>query len=120
MITPVNFEIAKLLKEKGFNEECMVAYTNHGNYTIYLNEHITIKAPNILEVVIWIHEKYGIWIGVNKNYTKAPTFWNCITLAKSIVSTKPNSFNTAEEAYEAAIEYILNEGIIKSLETIKI
>jgi hypothetical protein len=79
MNTPVKFEIAKSLKEKGFDEECRYYYdtefkerTWHMEYEPFKNSEIEngynklkypmISAPTIAEVVMWLYEKHGIWI----------------------------------------------------------
>ena len=46
----VNFEIAKLLKEKGFR----------------LLPDFKSSYPTIAEVVMWLYEKHGVWISVQK------------------------------------------------------
>jgi hypothetical protein len=89
MNTPVNFEIAKLLKEKGFDEQ----------WNIYMH------TPTIAEVVMWLYEKHGIWIapkkamGMNKWF---PQIYKGDDLIISEIIT-----NSPTEAYEAAIEHCL-------------
>lgn len=95
MNTPVNFEIAQLLKEKGFDENCFDYYTSTGglnsdgwgdvlyeqgfgsgepdrmfrfNYSDF-NKHqkeTCYLCPTIAEVVMWLYEKHGIWVSVHK------------------------------------------------------
>ena len=78
----VNFEIAKLLKEKEYDEPCHNAYDTHGmqfanGWLDYLWENgneipFTKKdlkpqdtlAPTIAQVVMWLYEKHDIWIDV--------------------------------------------------------
>lgn len=82
MNTPVNFELAKLLKEEMFNEpikqryfiaenidsdrspflqkEC--ALYNWNNYDDFSTSYYS--APTIAEVRMWLYEKHGIWISV--------------------------------------------------------
>ena len=96
MNTPVKFEIAKLLKEKEFNENCSDYYTQTGNLNsdgwgdiIYeqgfgsgepdrmlrfnysdfnKNQKETcFLCPTIAEVVMWLYEKHGVWTVVNVN-----------------------------------------------------
>lgn len=88
MNTPVNFEIAKLLKEKGFDEFCSHAYKEFESPVLYIHQdkkynnsfkkewqnivrknstmdNALIKrysAPTISEVVMWLYEKHGIWV----------------------------------------------------------
>ena len=87
MNTHVNFETAKLLKEKGFNEWCKSYYRKNllnsaepvGTIKIihsrwkndivlgyeFIEHHYEFyAAPTIAEVVMWIYKKHGIWISV--------------------------------------------------------
>lgn len=90
MNTPVSFEIAKLLEEKGFDEPCSHAYKEFESPVLYIHQdkkynnsfkkewqntvrknssmnNARIKrysAPTIAEVVMWLYEKHGIWINV--------------------------------------------------------
>jgi hypothetical protein len=91
MNTPVNFELAKLLKEKGFDEPCSHAYKEVESPILYVhqdkkynnsfkkewqntvrkNSHMDnavinrYSAPTIAEVVMWLYEKHDIWITIN-------------------------------------------------------
>lgn len=85
MNTPVSFELAKLLKEKGFDKECFDAYNLHGmkfsnGWLEYLSDnnieipfsnkalkHHDVLAPTIADVVMWLYEKHGIWVQVTVN-----------------------------------------------------
>ena len=85
MNTPVNFELAKLLKEKEYKREEGYSYVivntdilnhsvgdNYISYSIgsllkYSIKEKTIPAPTIAEVVMWLYEKHGIWISVEQN-----------------------------------------------------
>lgn len=139
MNTPVNFELAKLLKEKGFglSDEDYIQlprfYEESGNYVEYdvqvskkynsspnhlgadtikdFEAHLTMMdnsldsiylAPTIAEVVMWLYEKHGIWIWVEKNTNNLFTAW----VKTNIPYTMPDT-NSPTEAYEAGIEHIL-------------
>ena len=133
MNTPVNFEIAKLLKEKEFDLKVRSMYcekklyedtNSKGNYndviwvrtwrkSPYDN---TVSAPTIAEVIMWLYEKHGIWIqiGVGDLFHKDKFYiilkqhnvdrWDLTPLNNE----KHSPYNTPTEAYEAAIEYTLN------------
>lgn len=134
MNTQVSFEIAKLLKEKEFNENCSDYYTQTGNLNsdgwgdiIYeqgfgsgepdrmlrfnysdfnKNQKETcFLCPTIAEVVMWLYEKHEIWIGVeaSDDFTMF-----CFRVRKKEVSRLSFDYNSPTEAYEAAIEYTLN------------
>jgi hypothetical protein len=115
MNTPVNFEIAKLLKEKGFDLKVRSMYcegkllkdtNSKGNYNdvmwvrTWRNSPIddTISAPTIAEVVMWLYEKHGVWVSLTHQHNKF--FW-------SFGSYQTQEYNSPTEAYEAAIEYTL-------------
>lgn len=128
MNTQISFEIAKLLKEKGFDKETLHFYTkprskmfgideHYRNYPIkniskklykvgeylVLNTENLYFAPTIAEVVMWLYEKHGIWISVlqhtkNGKGVYFESFVNSMTFS---------GYNSPTKAYEAAIEYTL-------------
>lgn len=129
MNTPVNFELAKLLKEKGFKEKCNgywyesiiqgkqslnITYPRTRFEDWYTGE---ILAPTIAEVVMWLYEKHGIWINVSITIQKE-YFYNCADITgkkdptknnyPSVISKSGNYYNSPTEAYEAGIKYTLN------------
>ena len=116
MNKPVSFSLAKLLKEKDFNNiECKGYYHVCDGYTegyafcysnVYTQEEIAILAPTISDVVMWIYEKYGIWINVER-YS---TLFRCY--AEEIGDERfgkweGHKYKSPTEAYEVAIEYTL-------------
>jgi len=134
MNTPVNFELAKLLKEKEYKREEGHSYVivntdilnhsvgdNYISYSIgsllkYSIKEKTIPAPTITEVVMWLHEKYRIWISVccTTIHNKISKFHFSITFIKDLSDERNYDgdlnkikFNSPTEAYEAAIEYTL-------------
>ena len=117
MNTPVSFPLAKLLKEKGFDEPCKLCVEdgderplpfNCGN-TIHRNSlHPYYSAPTIADVVMWLYKKHGIWISVDpENDTN--TWFHTITHGNS--TTVFGDYSSLTEAYEKGIEHILNEMI---------
>lgn len=128
MNTSVSFPLAKLLKDKGFNEECDSYYnqplfkeTNvdwerifakYGHYNSQSNSNdlwFECSAPTIADVVMWLYEKYGIWVSVDFKETDE-SFQYCCRLIHS--NNLPrifcnDGFNSPTEAYEKAIEYAL-------------
>jgi hypothetical protein len=128
----VDFSTSKLLKEKGFDTAVNLFYTDTGelwkqrkqiptsNYNAYPknpNSKLFYKygysAPTIAEVCMWLYEKHGIWISVTKDVDIkwSNDYFNYHILSpkgttqSDIGGTQPNS---PTEAYEAAIEYTLN------------
>lgn len=126
MNTPVNFSIAKLLKEKGFEQKVRGRYTlTNWNIAFKIGEFFVsdyeindscIYAPTISEVVMWLYEKHVIWIVVNPHKGEDdlgkpfmefdPEVWS-FTNKCILHNTKLLYFNSPIEAYEAAIEYTL-------------
>lgn len=109
MTTPVIFELAKLLKEKGFNKPCKMYYHTGGilkrERVGWLNE--ICEAPTIAEVVMWLYEKHGIWISVNRESESGVFFFSVDKDKGDFFYDKGDDFNSPTEAYEAAIEYTL-------------
>ncbi len=123
MNTPVSFEIAKLLKDKGFNEKSFGKYyTLNGkdwnfaeiNDYFRLDDEISIGgkfsllAPTISEVVMWIFEKHGIWISIDRyiDPEQSPDYryGSCIYYIDHYYGS--NNENPTD-AYLSAIEYTL-------------
>lgn len=120
----VSFSTAKLLKEKGFDNESAHYYNEKGEALFDVDfpslqptkPDIYYDNPTISEVVMWLYEKHGIW--VNVNVTRYGKFWCNIIMKESCKDLKNpftweftnqlNDFNSPTEAYEAAIEYTLN------------
>ena len=120
MNTPVNFEIAKLLKDSGFDKiSCSGYYHICEGYTkgyahcysdVNTQKENVVLAPTIAEVVMWLYEKHGIWIEVKSPDYKDMDWYFSIH--------KPYKFGnhyngekiyypSPTEAYEAAIKYTL-------------
>lgn len=114
MNTHVNFEIAKLLKEKGFKQ----SFGNGENFYYPLTKEITenhrgnnYPAPLISDVVMWLHVKHEIWISVTPFKKEDSTTVYIYTIFKNdyvdTVSRASTGCITINLAYEAAIEYCL-------------
>jgi len=120
----VNFEIAKLLKEKGFDIPTrsyrqksavigsekilpLVSVEEPYDWNNYSSEVPYYSIPTIAEVVMWLYEKYGIWISVTKDWDvgKCLGFESIIDTNDGFINTE--TYNSPTEAYEAAITYCL-------------
>lgn len=125
MNTNVNFETAKLLKEKGFDKKTNLIYNTEGELS---NIHFWVfcSAPTIAEVVMWLYEKHGIWVIVDCDcygelwYARLSVAskenWDDLDKRHEIISAVrkfPNEHKLPTEAYEAAITYTLNKLIKK-------
>lgn len=112
MNTPVSFSLVKLLKEKRFDEPCISFYdlvSNQqinnaplGNYNLTKQ---SVSIPTIIDVVMWLYKNHKIWISVDpENDTN--TWFHTISHGKS--TTVFGNYSTLTEAYEAGIDYTLN------------
>ena len=119
MNTPVKYELAKLLKEKGFDEPTLLCYDKCDMLASYAETVFKPKnyntsgyvksAPTIAEVVMWLYEKHGVWISVNMfserfifSVSEKVDTWGFDKLESEI------RYNSPTEAYEVAIEHTLN------------
>lgn len=75
----------------------------------YPNESTAIyySAPTISEVVMWLYEKYGMWIYSFRHDFDKEFYWSIDTKNEDEF-TSDDVFNSPTKAYEAAIEYTLN------------
>ena len=115
MNTPVSFELAKLLKEKGFKSESKAFYDGSGellhyNHSNNVMQRFRYEAPTISEVVMWLYEKHGIWIGVICDVGNDLLFTFKIystNIGEERCIVNGNMYESPTEDYEAAIEYTL-------------
>ena len=115
MNTPVSLSLARLLKDKKFDEPCISFYdlvSNHqinntplGNYNLTKQ---SVSIPTISDVIMWLYEKHGIWIEVVKPVRQKLFRFNVDNKDDINEFTSVVCFNSPTEAYEAAIEYTLN------------
>jgi hypothetical protein len=116
--TYVSFEQAKWLKEKGFKGRSryyggsgeLVEVPNiieSGNYRHTNNEmqRFRWEAPEQHQVVEWLRVNHGIWICVNKSKDAEDNGW-----FHYYVDNKWSAklYDTPQEAYSAAFDYVLN------------
>lgn len=121
----VSLEVAKLLKEKGFDEPYFYFYHNGKLYTLNgdiicsecdnIHDGIIYPVSTLYEATEWLREKYMIYISSLPTKDNGITVWYFQivkdTFEDAIYSrVYPNTFNTYEEA--------LNEGILEALKSI--
>ena len=122
MTTLLNAELSRLCADKGYKRPKGYSqpYYNHlgilnGDVTELVKAQIneedttpfqTIAAPTIVEVVMWLYEKHGIWISVDFNL-ETSWFYDIVVLSGEGGNILDN-FDSPTEAYEAAIDYTLN------------
>lgn len=114
----VSFETAKLLKEKGFDAKCDYLYVdgelvrargwacnwNQGEtlFTDYKNE---CSAPTLQMAMKWLREEHNIFIRIIQShieYCSCEIYYNKVQYYQF-----RESFNSYEEAADAAIKYCL-------------
>jgi hypothetical protein len=107
----VSYEIAKKLKEKGFNEPCFGLFNqikelcspqiNYAEWKSFVGQSGVIPAPLHQQVVGWFFDKYCFWIEVY--------FDNSLKEFYTVLNGEEYKFKTQQEAYNAAFDYILKE-----------
>jgi hypothetical protein len=124
--TYCTFEQARKLKEKGFDEKCLQGYNTLEKYLGELivnfpnknTDNIVISAPEQWQVVEWLRINHGLWVGIyyhndNNKYQyiidllKLHSIKNWLFDGDTIDNGK--QFNSPQEAYSAAFDYILKE-----------
>ncbi len=125
----VSFEIAKLLKEKGFDAQCRAAYTNYGQlFTTQIQQYITnivsskgyqweCVAPTLQMAMKWLREVHHMIImlqplsfNIIKDYlceNWTYSLWADDNLEIGEPYDNQTSYPSYEEACEAAIKYCL-------------
>ena len=107
MNTPVKFELAKLLKEKGFPlKNTGYAYNKNGELVDPCFSIWECEAPTIAEIVMWLYEKHGIWISVDYDQ-EIQWYYNIVDISEE-GGYLVDKFNSHIAAYLAAIDYTLN------------
>lgn len=114
----VSFEVAKLLKDKGFDEECTKTY-NISNGQMYIggetcNSDFTdidemITSPTQQMACDWLIQNYKIYINISfvsgKGYVGTIYDISDFDNAFSIVETK--YYSCIETVYNEALKYVL-------------
>lgn len=115
----VSFEVAKLLKEKGFDEPCCGRYSIrskefHLDCTKMCNNGglFECAAPTHQMAMAYLREKYGIFIAINDD--DLDFNWQCYdlinrgsTLDPKILSKSYGGFKHYEDAVEASLKFCL-------------
>lgn len=130
----VTFDIAKKLKEKGFNQECLAYYHTDGelinntdqyrggDYKSLLRSYNSspknpigceqIDAPTITQVLKWLRAEYSIHISTKPYSCEDGLMWmyEIRKFNKNIVFVMANKtgFVEEEQASIAGIEYVLD------------
>lgn len=118
----VSFEVAKLLKEKGFNVPCLRVYDKNGIICIrysgfdiphnYTNT-LLYLCPTHQMAMAWLREVHNIFIVIEpnlydyineKNSSYMCSLWQGDNYYEKLLS---KDFPSYEEAVEAALKYVL-------------
>ena len=110
----VNFECAKLLKEKGFDRYPLFPCYKEDNgefidipTTLDTINYCFIPAPTLQMAMKWLREKHAIIIELHHQHRKE---WYAIISSENPLGIgvyTTSNFNTYEEACETAIKYCL-------------
>lgn len=116
----VSFEVAKLLKEKGFDESCWLKYDNEGylsfNHVGYINseeacDDFCALAPTHQMAMAWLREVHKLHIEIARGPKGYHITIETIPLGvvkyitREIVGT--TYVDSYEDAVEASLKYIL-------------
>jgi hypothetical protein len=138
--TYVTFEQAKLLAEKSFDEFCSHYYINdfqnfkHDGmlhkcglpnecdsknifqYVKRKNQPHLCNAPEQWQIIEWLRVNHGIWVDVSLNQFSKPKdlqwMYSIVFLEDCTYSHSSKSYNSPQEAYSSAFDYILNNNLI--------
>jgi hypothetical protein len=105
----VSLEVARLLKEKGYNEKCITYYQDNCREIYYSFcgernsnwEERCVSAPSKAEVIDWLDRKIHIGIGYDDLHSKWHYDITPVIPGTKIINNL--SFSTRLEAEEAAI-----------------
>lgn len=115
----VSYEVAKLLREKGFDEPCWCWYEDedsliHSNDDYgyqYNSDHISYEfeysAPTLYVAMKWLREEKLIYIEICRSINTFLYGARIVEDESGRFNKIANSLDTYEEACEAAIKYCL-------------
>lgn len=99
----VNFETAKLLKEKGFDEICMYVYRCNGSEDI--------QKPTLQMVMKWLRNKHKMFVLIEYSTfdfdANRPFLWSIREMKIDGGLICGSYYSSYEKACEAAIKYAL-------------
>ena len=136
----VSYDVAKLLKEKGYNEPCDSVYTNvtlvmldnrcasedWNHLPILKNANLYTSAPSLWDAQKWLREEHNIHVDVgvagdssndaDGNVCEEWTFW----MFDIYTIDSLHHFDVEDNREYSSYEQALNEGIKAALNFIKI
>ncbi len=118
----VSFEQAKWLKEKGFNQRTKMVWLYSLGKQHLREVHLSLElndaeynAPKQWQVVEWLRDNHGIWVWVRPYKDHAADNNDPIQHQMNVYKrgvTVSKEFNSHEEAYSAAFDYIKDNNLI--------
>ena len=113
----VSFEVAKLLKEKGFNEKCRTFYNDKTLKITNIDSSISnekpfnlcLLAPTLQMAFKWLREVHNLYINIFVTWKdKIPHYqWSIDNLITQDTIYDTPCLEKYEEACDAAIKYCL-------------
>lgn len=110
----VSFEVAKLLKENGFNEPCRASYFKKQiNYSFTITNNVLNKlsyaAPTLQMALKWLREVHNLYINIFVTWKdKIPHYqWSIDNLITQDTIYDTPCLEKYEEACNAAIKHCL-------------
>lgn len=113
----VSFEVAKLLKEKGFDAPCRSYYTDYGDYIdfSYCNDEITDLQIGVWETLRpthqmamkWLREKHHLWCEISPEENNWFVEIYSLKAGEYIMDKPLHNIPIYEDAVEAALKYSL-------------
>lgn len=123
----VSLEVAKLLKEKGFNEPCRVTYFEDDNnvhisavFTRY-NENLddnSYSCPTLYEAHKWLRNKHNTYVEVDSGYNKNGKLFSFTINHYNNNDDWDWGWETEADDYYKEYEGALNRGIKEALKLI--
>jgi hypothetical protein len=121
--TYVTFEQAKWLKEKGFDEVCNAYFNLDKEIVRFEDSHFSpscnsdmhpytygeITLPEQWQVCEWLRVNHGIWIYILPYSTLFRPYVEEIIDKDRFGKWEGHKYNSPQEAYSAAFNYILKE-----------
>lgn len=107
-----SFEVAKLLKEKGFDEPCVYVYRHNGSEDIWDadKEDIACQKPTLQMAMKWLREEHNIAIEPFVDFGNDNEYWwdvDITYIKKNGLIEELCGYDSYEEVCEMAILYCL-------------
>jgi hypothetical protein len=113
----VSFEVAKLLKDKGFDEKCNSYFISNNEIALIANKRdfnkhgIYLSAPTLQRVMKWLRKVHNIYIDISPTYSEEEKtihfIWQIFDSNYDGVGDCEIFYDKYEIACEEAIKYCL-------------